>query len=299
MELLLRKHLWAVNLAFLLIAAWMSAKTVNTFVSGALQPMPDFSAPAPSAEPSAAAEKPVLKAGALAKLMGIELPAEPEVVEPSRPDGLDGLEPVRTSLRVRLVGTMLANEPEWSMASIQDLASNETSVYMVADLIQGASVVGIERLRVLLNNNGRREFIDAEPGAIPATMPEVGLKPGMEPASGIGATVKTLGENSYEIPRQTILDAMSDLNGLAKDVRIVPAYKGGQANGFKLFGVRPGSLFSNIGIQNGDVVRRINGYDMNSPEKALELYSKLKDSGRIEIELERRGTSVTKTYNIR
>ena len=81
--------------------------------------------------------------------------------------------------------------------------------------------------------------------------------------------------------------------------RIVPAFKDGVAKGFKLFSIRPDSIYTKIGVQNGDVIRRINGYDLNSPEKALEIYSKLKEASRIDIELERNGSVVRKTYNVR
>jgi general secretion pathway protein C len=81
--------------------------------------------------------------------------------------------------------------------------------------------------------------------------------------------------------------------------RIVPAFKNGVAHGWKLFAIRPDSIYTKIGIQNGDVIKRINGFDLNSAEKALEIYSKLKDSNRIDIELERNGSSLRKTYNVR
>ena len=75
-------------------------------------------------------------------------------------------------------------------------------------------------------------------------------------------------------------------------------FKNGVANGFKLFSIVPDSLYSKIGIQNGDVIRRINGYEMNSPDKALEIYQKLRDANRIEVEVERRGDTVRKSYSI-
>jgi general secretion pathway protein C len=80
--------------------------------------------------------------------------------------------------------------------------------------------------------------------------------------------------------------------------RIVPAFKDGQSEGFKLFSIRPDSIYTKIGVQNGDVIKRINGYDLNSPEKALEIYSKLKEASRIDIEIDRNGTSLSKTYTI-
>jgi len=46
------------------------------------------------------------------------------------------------------------------------------------------------------------------------------------------------------------------------------------------------------------VIRRINGYEMNTPDKALEIYQKLRDASRIEIEIERRGDVLRKSYSI-
>ena len=54
-----------------------------------------------------------------------------------------------------------------------------------------------------------------------------------------------------------------------------------------------------IGIQNGDVIQKINGYEMNDPAKAFDIYSKLKDSSSITVDLVRRGKTQTMTYNIR
>jgi general secretion pathway protein C len=81
--------------------------------------------------------------------------------------------------------------------------------------------------------------------------------------------------------------------------RIVPAFKDGVAQGFKLFSIRPDSIYTKIGIQNGDVIKRINGFELNSPEKALEVYGKLKEASRIDIEVERNGSTIKSTYNIR
>ena len=99
--------------------------------------------------------------------------------------------------------------------------------------------------------------------------------------------------------RAEIDKTLSNLNDVAMQARIVPAFKDGVAQGFKLFSIRPDSIYTKIGVQNGDVLKRINGYDLNSPEKALEIYSKLKEASRIDIEIERNGAAVRKTYNVR
>ena len=84
---------------------------------------------------------------------------------------------------------------------------------------------------------------------------------------------------------------------LATQARLSPAFKDGRP-GFRLFAIRPDSIYAKLGIQNGDFIKRVNGNDLTSPERLLELYSKLRDASRIEIELDREGTAAVKRYTI-
>jgi membrane-associated protease RseP (regulator of RpoE activity) len=74
--------------------------------------------------------------------------------------------------------------------------------------------------------------------------------------------------------------------------RIAPAFVDGVAVGLKLFSIRPDSMYAKAGIENGDIVTRINGYDMSSPEKALDAYSAVKDACTLDIEVVRNGKTV-------
>jgi general secretion pathway protein C len=88
-----------------------------------------------------------------------------------------------------------------------------------------------------------------------------------------------------------------DLNDVARPPRIIPAFRDGKPIGFKLFSIRPNSLYARIGIENGDVIRRVNGYEINSPEKALEAYSRLQNTDHFEVDLEHGGLPVTRFYD--
>jgi general secretion pathway protein C len=196
---------------------------------------------------------------------------------------------------------------EWSVCSVQDVVTLKTNTYMVHDRIQGAEVLEIERSRVIVLNNNHREYIDGTPGDGTSVAPVAQVMAPMgrtgndapPPSVALGAGIKQVSDNDYEIPRAEIDKTLSNLNDVAMQARIVPAFKDGQAQGFKLFSIRPDSIYTKIGMQNGDVIKRINGFYLNSPEKALEIYSKLKESSRIDIEVERNGASVRKTYNVR
>jgi general secretion pathway protein C len=298
MELVFRKYFWVVNFCFVTLAALLAAKTVNLFLEAAIAPAPAAPSTRFPSRSAAPERRATLDLARLSQLTGIPLPVATE--DEPKPDMSS--EPVRTSLRVKLLGTLVSSTPSWSIASVLDMSNQKAQTVMTGDRVQNAEVLQIFRERVIIANNGRREYIGAEPGDGAPPPPAIATTKSIsEPPAGTayGTGIKALDDNNYEVPRGEVDRALANLNDLAMQARIVPAFKDGQAEGFKLFSIRPDSLYSKIGIVNGDVIKRINGFEMNSPEKALEVYTKLKDANRIDIEVDRNGTTLRKTYNVR
>ncbi|HYG70331.1 MAG TPA: type II secretion system protein GspC, partial [Anaeromyxobacteraceae bacterium] len=320
LDLFFRKYAWAANLVLLFAAAWLTAKTVNTLLGAAIRPRPaaDLSAPVAAPRPVAPV---ALDSDALYRLIGQTPPAEVEDEEElatRRPQTCDdpSAEPIRTDLRLQLVATVLSDRPQWSLATIADLSSRETRVVGVGDEIGGARVLGVQRIResgdatgnafktvAVICNGGTKEYVEMGEGVAPAGTPPapnlgVAAVPRGGPAKPPIEGVRKLDDNRYEIDRSVIDGALGDMSRLATQARLVPSFKNGVANGFKLFAIQPGSLYSAIGLQNGDVIQRINGFEINSPEKALELYQRLKESSHVKIDYERGGKTVSNEYTI-
>ena len=292
MELVIRKYFWAVNLCFVALAALLAAKTVNLFLEAAIAPAAAAPAARVAARPATPEARTSLDLNRLSTYTGIPLP--PPDLSSDEPTPDLSSDPVKTSLRLKLLGTLISSAPGWSIASLLDTASQKSQTVMVGERVQNAEVLEILRDRVIIANNGRREYISNEAGdGAPPPPPPTAVRPVAD-----GSGIQAIDDNNYKIPKADLDKALANLNDLAMQARIVPAFKDGQAEGFKLFSIRPDSLYSKIGIVNGDVVKRINGFDMNSPEKALEIYTKLKDTTRIDVEIDRNGTPVRKTYNV-
>ncbi len=107
--------------------------------------------------------------------------------------------------------------------------------------------------------------------------------------------VQQTGPNSYRVSRDDLNRATASLNSLASEARIVPDK---QENGFKIFSIRPGSIWQKIGVQNGDVIKSINGIELSSPDKALEAYGRLRNANKISLDIVRRGKRETMEYTI-
>ncbi len=301
MENFFRKYFWTAHLVFILLVALIAAKTLNLFLESVILPPPKEEGAKAAIRRAATEPMAHLDLERIAKLTGLPLPKEPEVQEPDQPAMDPNAAPAKTSLRVKLLGTLEDASGKWSIASILDLSNQRGQTYAIGDTILGAEILEIARDRVIILNNRRREYISNDlEGAVAYAPPEPKRFPAGEPPStGLGTGIKALSDSEYEVPRGEIERTLSNLNEVAMQARIVPHFKDGQAQGFKLFSIRPDSIYSKIGIQNGDVIKRINGNDINSPEKALEIYSKLRDASRIDIEIERNGTGLRKTYNVR
>ena len=325
LERFLKKYVWAANLLLLFLAAWLSAKAVNTFVAVVIRPTPrvDLSLPAAAAPRTEA--RVALDPQRLYRLIGMEPPAiqEPDgPIASTRPQTCDDptAKPVRSDLRLPLVASVLSEVPRWSLATILDLGTREARIYGVGDAVQaGATLVGLQRIReerditgnafkivAVLCNAGTKEYVDTDESAGgPDGAPNVGVAPlppprafGGRPAAAPVEGIRQVSENKYEVSRATIDQQLGNLSTISTQARIVPSFKNGVANGFKLFSIQPGSLYAAMGVQNGDVIQRINGYEINSPDRALELLQKLRESSAVSIEFERGGQPLKKDYNI-
>ena len=302
MELVLQRYSWALDALAVVLGAYLAARTVNTVAAAAIAPKPALVQQATTAPQAAAQPQRVeLNAEKVAKLFDVPLPkpaaAATDTADQPQRGGWNKI-PVRSSLRGTLIGTAIADPPRYSLCQITNPDVNETQVYGIGDKYQGARIYAIEKDRALLDHDGQNEYIDDSGAAAPNLGVSPLPVPGVAQNQQGGDGVRQLSENQYVVARGEINNALTNLSDLATKARIVPSFKNGVANGFKLFSIVPDSLYAKIGIQNGDVIRRINGYEMNSPDKALEIYQKLRDANRIEIELERRGETLRKTYSI-
>lgn len=93
--------------------------------------------------------------------------------------------------------------------------------------------------------------------------------------------------------------AFSNLDEVTRQARVVPSFREGQSQGFKLFSIRPHSLFAKLGLVNGDVLKRINGLSLQTPETALEAFASLHEAQHFNLDLERGGVPIHKTYKVR
>jgi type II secretion system protein C len=186
-----------------------------------------------------------------------------------------------TKLPLRLLGTAAAADRALSWAAIEDL---ETKQHLVVRLEQeikgGARVLKIERRRIVLQNGGRREELALEgepapPTASPATAART------RPQAR--ANLERLAQNRFAVDKSEVQNLATNPSALFSQARILPKYEGGQMVGVQVSAIKPGSLFEQAGLQNGDTITEINGQPVSGPEGAPQLFQKLTQGGDIRL----------------
>ena len=310
METVLRKYLWTVNLAVIALCAIFLARAASTMVGtrmvaggGQAVAKRPPRAPAPSNAPAYTKQvEDILKRNIFCSACPPILAVEkgPEDTGPPPPPPLQ-----RTALPLKLLAIMWAPppaDPRWSVAIIRDNDSKSTGPYNVGSKLREATIDDIDDQKVYLDfGGGRREYLDLldRPAAAAPSAPVAAAAPSDPFAAELEKGIKKTGEHNYEVQRGTIDSLLGNMGALAKGARIVPETRDGKSAGFRLFSIRPDGPFAKIGLQNGDVVSAINGLEMTSPDKALEVYTKLKTANHLSVAIERNGQKITKDYNIR
>jgi general secretion pathway protein C len=111
--------------------------------------------------------------------------------------------------------------------------------------------------------------------------------------------IRKVGEHAYEIEGRAGALMADWVTPLSRSARIVPEIRDGHAVGFRLYSVREDGPLAWLGLRNGDVIRTINDRELNSPEKALELYARLKSADHFVVSFERNGLTLSNEYRLR
>lgn len=250
-----------------------------------------------------------------------ELP-EPEVTptdelvdsEPPPPPDPSGEHP-RCEGAVRLVASYVRpTSPDQSFAAITN-AAGTALLYREGMSVDDRTLLRIERMRVVMQPNAGAlcDLLLFDPGStgvatarpVVATA-EVTAAPvsgdtgiaGIE-AADLDANITAVSDTSWTITRTLVDRLLANQAALMSAARVIPHEEDGRVVGVKIYGIRRSSLLGRLGIQNGDMLRTINGYNLTEPNSVLEAYSNLRTSDHLSLSVVRRGAPATLDYSIR
>jgi general secretion pathway protein C len=280
-----RPALVALNLLLLTMIAYFAARIVTGSIAARLEQPAAHVAPSVAAAPAASQAQPesayalIYERDVFNAVKGA--PAERSVSDAKRSD-----------LNVKLWGTAIAHDPANSYAIIEDQAARRQSLYRVGDtILDTATLARVEWDRVVLERNGEEEVLELASATGPASTAAA-------PAATAERIRKTA-DDKFVIDRRELEKTVANINEVFTQARAVPYFEDGKTVGFRVFAIKPGSVFEKIGLQNGDIINRVNGVELTDPTKAISLFTELQNEGHIAVDLKRNAATKSLSYEIR
>src|SRR6266545_6111327 len=321
MDVYIKKYFWMVGAAAVVLCSALAASAVGHIIEATALADSDKPARRPVAHPplvSPIAEQdrgPSKSGTPLAErniFCSTCLPPEPAAAETAAAP-IDPNNPPITSLPLRLVATNVSTDEMNSFATILNTSTEKQGAYWVGNEIPGAGPVNrILGKYVDFENRatGHVERVSLLSGEVPRPSSIVSFAPPVdtevdpraardELLAAVEAGVRKIDDSTYEVDRALVEKVLSNPTAVSRGARIVPSVKNGQPNGFKLYAIRPSSVYAKIGLMNGDTLHAVNGFELNSMDKALEVYTKVRESSSLSVSITRRGKPVTLNYTIK
>ncbi|MBI5181820.1 MAG: PDZ domain-containing protein [Nitrospirae bacterium] len=202
----------------------------------------------------------------------------------------EGDAPARPAANIKLIGTV-AGGSDSSYAIIEE--NNEQAVYKLNQKIaDGSMIIKVSYKGITLKTT------DGSKKEIPV-FEDTNIVEIKSQNKGPSPNVRKVSDSSFIVDQREVANSLENMNQLLTQARVAPIIDNGKTTGFRIFEIKPNSLYEKIGLSNGDVVQRINGVEIDDPNKFFQTYQNLKDEKSISVDIVRNGAKQTLSYEIR
>jgi len=182
-------------------------------------------------------------------------------------------------LGLRLIGTVLSDETDASMAIIETLASGDREVYKEGDTVHGVLIK-----RIL----SRRILIDSGIGDAMLVM-----------AGNTGADTFQPETEKVRLEQKEVDAAVTSRLQMIQMLRLKPYRQKGRIRGFMIYNVEPESIFQTVGFEDGDIITAVKGKPLMTKVQAAQFYQALRQGGNICVDIRRNDSDLELCFEIR
>jgi general secretion pathway protein C len=307
----MKHYFWLVYLLVVTVAAALAAGMVNAYISAQLAaPLQPTQTQASRISGPLAQQAPLTHYEVINKrnifnaTPPSDTPEIPRVAPPSPPPP----EVPATPLPLKLVGIMAGTKTQAPRFAIIESTGSPPgqAVYQVGDSVQQVFIVDILPGCVVLDRGGEQQKLcfekDAGTAPAPGAAPRAAAAPAPpapRPGDAGGADIVRVDTGTWQVRREKLLENFANVGSLSSQATVTPYFVQGQQLGFRLSQIRAGGVLQQIGLQEGDVLQKVNGLDIYTPQEALQAYQQLQTESTVRLNILRNNSPTTLTYEIR
>ena len=197
---------------------------------------------------------------------------------------------IASSPGLRLKGVVAPTPGVAASAIFSAGTGKDIAVFLGSDVRPGVTLVEVHPEYAVVSRGGVHERIDLEARRSIASS----ATPGAARAGGFRLNVSRSGATSFNFSRKELDEALRDPNQLnyLGQIGVPPG------GGVRMDAAPPGSLAQKLGLQPGDIIRKLNGQAVASPGDLARLYQQFGTLSAIQAEVQRAGMTVQLSYAI-
>jgi general secretion pathway protein C len=188
-----------------------------------------------------------------------------------------------------------------SIAIIRKAGERQGQIYRKGDKIDNLDVQKIERDRVFLFDGMNRivlpmyyRFLAKTEAPGQGPVPQAEKRPeAVDRYSGSTQVKKVLSRSDVETR------VFQKVNEILTQIAVSPNMVDGRMDGLKLLRVPANNIVYELGARSGDIIRRVNGHEVNQVDQMYKLWENIKDDSFISVDLERNSQVYTYSFDIR
>jgi type II secretion system protein C len=193
---------------------------------------------------------------------------------------------------IKLVGTISGNA-EYSYAIFVGKDSKQSMFKVGESVFESGKLKSVEKYRAIIENNGKLIKIVMVDVLAPGEMEDIRSR------RETAGPVQLVKKGEYMIDQKAVQLALDNPTQIMMDAKMIPHMIQGKQEGFMLREVRKNGLYDSLGMQNGDVLLRINSFNISNPENALQAFTALRGMDKVQLDIIRNNNRMTFTYQIR
>ncbi|MDX8382066.1 MAG: type II secretion system protein N [Ghiorsea sp.] len=199
---------------------------------------------------------------------------------------------VDSRLNIKLIGTVVAGKK--SAAMVTTGGSSKQAIFFLKEEIQsGVFLEKVEATAIVVSNRGKRERISIE-----ASKPIKQAVIARARPTYSAPVIPIANQVNRKINKSKLQSQMRNFSTLLSQARVSPHFSNKKPDGFTISEIAKGSLYEEIGLRNGDVIKKVNGESVTGAEQAMRMYRELQNATFIDVEVERAGTMQQFSYVI-
>jgi general secretion pathway protein C len=197
---------------------------------------------------------------------------------------------VASTSGLRLKGVVAPDGGPIASAIFSTGSGKDIAVFVEREIQPGLTLLEVKPDHVIVSRNGARERIDLDAARSTAMAnARGGGRPG-----GFRINVARAGESSYSFSRRELDEALRDPNQLSY-LGAIGMPPGG---GVRMEAAPSGSLAQKLGLQPGDIIRKINGQPVAGSGDLARFYQQFATTSVINAEIQRGSQTLQLSYAI-